>query len=79
LFVKDLNKTCDVLQMNDAFSFQCNPNMTVYNVFIDCLDPRLPHIALFSNKDIAAGEELTFDYLMYKGETLALCIHSESL
>ncbi|CAH1264564.1 SUV39H1 [Branchiostoma lanceolatum] len=47
----------------------CNPNMTVYNVFINCLDPRLPHIALFSNKDIEAGEELTFDYLMYKGDS----------
>ncbi|XP_041712339.1 histone-lysine N-methyltransferase SUV39H1 isoform X1 [Coregonus clupeaformis] len=42
----------------------CNPNLQVYNVFIDNLDERLPRLAFFSNRGIRAGEELTFDYNM---------------
>uniref|UniRef100_V9KQW3 Histone-lysine N-methyltransferase n=3 Tax=Callorhinchus milii TaxID=7868 RepID=V9KQW3_CALMI len=42
----------------------CDPNLQVYNVFIDSLDTRLPRIALFSTRAIKAGEELTFDYQM---------------
>ncbi|PIO13189.1 hypothetical protein AB205_0211000, partial [Aquarana catesbeiana] len=43
---------------------ECDPNLQVYNVFIDNLDVRLPRIALFSTRSIKAGEELTFDYQM---------------
>ncbi|XP_030640507.1 histone-lysine N-methyltransferase SUV39H1-A isoform X1 [Chanos chanos] len=42
----------------------CDPNLQVYNVFIDNVDERLPRIALFSTRAIKAGEELTFDYKM---------------
>ncbi|XP_072811145.1 histone-lysine N-methyltransferase SUV39H2 isoform X1 [Vicugna pacos] len=42
----------------------CDPNLQVFNVFIDNLDTRLPRIALFSTRTIRAGEELTFDYQM---------------
>uniref|UniRef100_A0A8C6UH32 Histone-lysine N-methyltransferase n=1 Tax=Neogobius melanostomus TaxID=47308 RepID=A0A8C6UH32_9GOBI len=42
----------------------CNPNLQVFNVFIDNIDERLPRIALFSTRGICAGEELTFDYKM---------------
>ncbi|XP_018420543.1 PREDICTED: histone-lysine N-methyltransferase SUV39H2 [Nanorana parkeri] len=42
----------------------CDPNLQVYNVFIDNLDVRLPRIALFSTRPIKAGEELSFDYQM---------------
>ena len=42
----------------------CDPNLQVFNVFIDNLDTRLPRIALFSTRTINAGEELTFDYQM---------------
>jgi len=38
--------------------------MAVYGVWINNLDVRLPRIALFAIKDIAKGEELTFDYMM---------------
>lgn len=43
---------------------QCEPNLQVYNVFIDNLDERLPRIAFFATRYIKAGEELTFDYKM---------------
>lgn len=46
------------------FLFQCEPNLAVYGVWINNLDPRLPRIALFASRDIARDEELTFDYLM---------------
>ncbi|XP_033746371.1 histone-lysine N-methyltransferase SUV39H2-like [Pecten maximus] len=42
----------------------CDPNLEVFGVWINALDPRLPRIALFSRRDIARGEELTFDYMM---------------
>ncbi|XP_016087293.1 histone-lysine N-methyltransferase SUV39H1b [Sinocyclocheilus grahami] len=42
----------------------CDPNLQVYNVFIDNLDERLPRIAFFATRGIKAGEELTFDYNM---------------
>lgn len=45
-------------------SSQCDPNLQVFNVFVDNIDERLPRIALFSTRSIRAGEELTFDYKM---------------
>ncbi|XP_039768390.1 histone-lysine N-methyltransferase SUV39H1 isoform X3 [Ornithorhynchus anatinus] len=43
---------------------ECDPNLQVYNVFIDNLDERLPRIAFFATRTIRVGEELTFDYNM---------------
>ncbi|XP_042858422.1 histone-lysine N-methyltransferase SUV39H2-like [Penaeus japonicus] len=40
----------------------CDPNLVVFNVWVNCLDPDLPRLALFSVRDIKKGEELTFDY-----------------
>ncbi|XP_071082158.1 histone-lysine N-methyltransferase SUV39H2-like [Haliotis cracherodii] len=48
----------------------CDPNLEVFGVWINTLDPRLPRIALFSKKDILKGEELTFDYMMTGDTTL---------
>ncbi|XP_011309925.1 histone-lysine N-methyltransferase SUV39H2 isoform X1 [Fopius arisanus] len=41
----------------------CEPNAAVYGVWIDCLDPNLPKLALFATKDIHKDEEITFDYM----------------
>ena len=40
----------------------CDPNLAVYNVWIDCLDPDLPRLCLFAVRDIVKGEQLNFDY-----------------
>ncbi len=50
--------------LSQCVLLQCNPNLQVFNVFIDNIDERLPRIALFSTRAIRAGEELTFDYKM---------------
>lgn len=31
----------------------CNPNLAVYAVWVDCLDPNLPKLAMFALRDIA--------------------------
>jgi len=41
----------------------CDPNLAVYAIWINCLDPNLPSLALFAIKDIKQNEELTFDYM----------------
>ncbi|XP_059482836.1 histone-lysine N-methyltransferase EHMT2 isoform X2 [Neocloeon triangulifer] len=40
----------------------CTPNLMPVKVFIDHQDLKFPRIALFANRDIAADEELGFDY-----------------
>ncbi|KAJ2342339.1 hypothetical protein IWW50_005927 [Coemansia erecta] len=44
------------------FNHSCEPNMDVYPVYIEHRDPRLHRLGFFAARDIAAGEELTFDY-----------------
>ncbi|CAO2634263.1 Histone-lysine N-methyltransferase SUV39H1 [Lemmus lemmus] len=65
-YLFDLDYVEDVYTVDAAYygnishfvSHSCDPNLQVYNVFIDNLDERLPRIAFW------AGEELTFDYNM---------------
>ncbi|XP_043243512.1 histone-lysine N-methyltransferase SUV39H2-like isoform X2 [Amphibalanus amphitrite] len=40
----------------------CEPNLVVYGMWSDCLDPNLPRLALFACRDILKGEQLYFDY-----------------
>ncbi|KAJ1992261.1 hypothetical protein GGI25_005181 [Coemansia spiralis] len=44
------------------FNHSCEPNMSIWGVYINHLDPRLHELAFFANRDIAPDEELTFDY-----------------
>ncbi|XP_069687279.1 histone-lysine N-methyltransferase SUV39H2 isoform X2 [Periplaneta americana] len=41
----------------------CEPNLAVYAVWINCLEPNLPKLALFATRNIKDGEEITFDYM----------------
>ncbi|KAJ2549495.1 hypothetical protein EV175_004428 [Coemansia sp. RSA 1933] len=47
------------------FNHSCCPNMEIRPVYVEHRDPRLHRLAFFSSRDIAAGEELTFDYSPY--------------
>ena len=44
-----------------------DPNLAVFNVWINCLDPDLPRLCLFAVRDIIKGEQLTFDYRQRTG------------
>lgn len=44
------------------FNHSCDPNLCVFGVFIDCLDPDLHEIAFFAARDIIPGEEICFNY-----------------
>jgi len=64
---EDATFTVDAYRYGNVSHFinhSCDPNLRVYSVWVNTLDPRLPRIALFATRDIQAGEELTFDYLM---------------
>lgn len=45
----------------------CDPNLSIFNVWIDCLDPNLPRLCLFANRNISKHEQLTFDYRQRTG------------
>ncbi|XP_011052330.1 PREDICTED: histone-lysine N-methyltransferase SUV39H1-A-like isoform X2 [Acromyrmex echinatior] len=70
LFDLDYNQqpcpyTVDATKCGNASHFinhSCNPNLKVSVVWINCLDPDLPDLALFALRDIEHNEELTFDY-----------------
>ncbi|KAL3616441.1 hypothetical protein CASFOL_039831 [Castilleja foliolosa] len=40
----------------------CSPNLVNHQVLIESMDSQLAHIGLYASRDIAAGEELTYDY-----------------
>jgi histone-lysine N-methyltransferase SUV39H len=46
--------------------FQCDPNLAVFAMWANCMDPNMPRLALFAQRDIHVGEELTFDYASSK-------------
>lgn len=55
----------DTIQYGNFARFinhSCDPNLVVYPVWIDCLDPNLPRLAFFARRNILKDEEITFDY-----------------
>lgn len=61
----------------------CDPNLGVWAVWADCLDPNLPMLALFATRDIEAGEEICFDYLQKSSdndeiELNSACVNRET-
>ncbi|VEN36415.1 unnamed protein product [Callosobruchus maculatus] len=63
---KDVDSYCvDAKRYGNFARFinhSCSPNLHPVKVFIDHQDLRFPRIAFFALKDIAADEELSFDY-----------------
>ena len=43
----------------------CNPNLQVLSIHVENREILLPRVVLFSQREIQAGEELTFDYNCY--------------
>ena len=64
----NLSRTLVQVRIFITFSSQCDPNLDVYAVWVDSLDPNFPRIAFFANRRIKVGEELTFDYQMTMSE-----------
>lgn len=40
----------------------CSPNLVTYQVLVESMEYQRSHIGLYANRDIATGEELTFNY-----------------
>nr|KYP45514.1 Histone-lysine N-methyltransferase SUVR5 [Cajanus cajan] len=40
----------------------CSPNLVCYQVLVESMDCERAHIGLYANRDIALGEELTYNY-----------------
>lgn len=58
--------TVDAAKVGNVSHFinhSCDPNLGVWPVWVNCLDPDLPRLCFFSLKKIEAGEELSFDYM----------------
>lgn len=58
--------TIDAAMLGNVGSFvnhSCEPNLLIYNVWVNCVDPNLPRICMFAARDIMKNEELTFDYV----------------
>lgn len=58
--------TIDAAKVGNVSHFinhSCDPNLGVWPVWVNCLDPDLPRLSFFSLKRIEAGEELSFDYM----------------
>ncbi|XP_015840156.1 histone-lysine N-methyltransferase SUV39H2 isoform X1 [Tribolium castaneum] len=63
---RDNPYTVDAARYGNVSHFinhSCEPNLAVWAVWINCSDPNLPRLALFSLREIEKGEELTFDYM----------------
>ncbi|XP_045509907.1 histone-lysine N-methyltransferase SUV39H2-like [Colias croceus] len=60
---------CNLGNVSHFINHSCDPNVGVWAVWADCLDPNLPMLALFATRDIEAGEEICFDYLQKSSES----------
>lgn len=53
----------------------CEPNLTVYSVYINNIHPEMPELAFFAKRDIEAGEELTIKYDKLVRKNNCRCAH----
>jgi len=45
----------------------CDPNLNIFNVYINNLDPNMPQLCLFARREIKRGEQISFDYCQSTG------------
>lgn len=67
----DKPHTVDAYEYGNVSRFMnhsCDPNCAIWAVYINCLDPNLPRLGIFTRRHVAAGEELTFDYNVGSGQ-----------
>lgn len=66
---KDKPYVVDATEYGNVSHFinhSCEPNVGVWSVWTNCLDPDIPSLALFALTNIKKGTELTFDYMASK-------------
>jgi len=64
--------TCDAAFYGNVSRFinhSCDPNLNIFNVYVDCLDPDMPRLCLFAKREIKRGEQISFDYRQSTGNT----------
>jgi len=55
--------------LSHFINHSCDPNLNIFNVYINCLDPNMPQLCLFAKKEIKKGEQITFDYCQSTSNT----------
>jgi len=55
--------------LSHFINHSCDPNLNIFNVYVNCLDPNMPQLCLFAKKEIKKGEQITFDYCQSTGNT----------
>ncbi|XP_072964774.1 histone-lysine N-methyltransferase SUVR5 isoform X1 [Typha angustifolia] len=58
-YVLDASKYGNVSRF---INHSCSPNLVNYLVLVESMDCQLAHIGFYASRDIAMGEELTYDY-----------------
>jgi len=55
--------------LSHFINHSCDPNLSIFNVYINNLDPNMPQLCLFARRDIKRGEQISFDYCQSTGNT----------
>lgn len=79
---KDFPYTVDAATYGNVSHFinhSCNPNLGVWAVWVNCLDPNLPRLALFATREIQRDEEITFDYMSNSDQSFEESKHLDGI
>jgi len=55
--------------LSHFINHSCEPNLNIFNVYINNLDPNMPQLCLFAKKEIKKGDQITFDYCQSTSNT----------